>query len=92
MWSSEAIIDARSLQLSISNTDFLCALVITNYCLKYPEALTSNLQAEAKDIADAVSEINTVKEVLQNVRENIEVYHTKWFCTVEQMCQSLCIV
>ena len=52
-WSPDSLTDARSLQLAITTTDFLCALVITNCCLKYLQALTSNLQAETKDIIAA---------------------------------------
>ena len=39
-WSPDSLTDARSLQLAITTTDFLCALVITNCCLKYLQALT----------------------------------------------------
>ena len=85
-WTPDALIDARSLLLAISTTDFLSALVITNCCLKYLQALTSNLQAETKDIVAAVGEINTVISTLQDVRENIDTYHSHWFSTVENMC------
>ena len=58
-WSADSLTDARSLQLAISTTDFICALVITNSCLKYLQALTTNLQAETKGIVTAVKEINS---------------------------------
>ena len=45
LWSADSITDARGLQLAITSTDFLCALVITNFCLKYIQALTTNLQS-----------------------------------------------
>ena len=48
--------DARTLQLAITMTDFLSALVMTNFCLKYLQALTSNLQAEKEYIVVAVKE------------------------------------
>lgn len=86
LWSPDALTDARSLLLAISTTDFLSALVITNCCLKYLQALTSNLQAEAKDIVAAVGEINTVISTLQNVQDNIDTHHSRWFSTVEKMC------
>ena len=43
LWSADSVTDARSLQLAITTTDFLCALDITNSCLKNLQALTSNL-------------------------------------------------
>ena len=87
LWSSDSISDARSLLLAISTTDFLSALVITDFCLKYLQALTSNLQAETKDIVAAVGEINNVISTLQNVRDNVNTYHSRWFSTVEKMCE-----
>ena len=52
-WTSDSATDARTLQLAITTTDFLSTLVITNFCLKYLQALTSNLQAETEDIVVA---------------------------------------
>ena len=40
-----------------TSTKFICALVITNSCLRYLQALTSN-QDEAQDIVSAVTEID----------------------------------
>ena len=47
LWSSDSLTDARSIQLAICTTDFISSLVITNFCPKYIQALTTNLQAEA---------------------------------------------
>ena len=79
LWSSASLTDARSLQLAVSTTDFICSLVITNSCLKYLQALTSNLQAEAKDIVEAVQEISSVKAALHNARSNVDEHHKQWF-------------
>ena len=68
--------DARGLLLAITTTDFISALVITNSCLKYLQALTSNLQAEAKDIVAAV---DSVLSTLQDVRDNISTHHASWY-------------
>ena len=89
LWSSDSLTDARSLQLAITTTAFISSLVITNSSLKYLQALTSNLQTEAKDIVEAVQEISSVKAALQNARSNIDEYHRQWFHKVEQMCQTL---
>ena len=83
------VLDSRrtySLELAMTTTDFFCAVVITNSCLKYLQALTSSLQAEAKDIVTAVNEIDTVTTTLQSVRDNIGTHHSQWFSTVEKMC------
>ena len=89
LWSSDYISDASSLLLAISTTDFLSALVITDFCLKYLQALTSNLQAETKDI---VAEINNVISTLKNVRDNVDtrVGLVLWRCVKIQEQFLLC--
>ena len=63
--------------------------MITNSCLKYLQALTTNLQAEAMDIVEAVQEVSSVKQALHNARSNIDTCHNHWFRTVEQMCSDI---
>ena len=89
LWSSDSCTDARSLQLALSTTDFISSLVITNSCLQYLQALTTNLQAEAKDIVQAVQDIGSVKAALHNARSNIDDPHNHCFHTVEQMCSDI---
>ena len=88
-WSSDSVTDASTLLLAITTSSFISALVITTACLKYLLGLTRSLQAEAKDIVQAVSEINHVKATLQDVRDNIEKFHDEWFAIVEKMCDSV---
>ena len=59
-WSTYSLTDARGLLLSITATDFICALVITNKYLGHLRALTCGLQAEAKGVLEAASEIDVV--------------------------------
>ena len=86
LWSSDSLTDARGLQLALASTEFICAVVITNSCLKYLQALTSNLQAEAQDIVSAVAEIENVTTTIQNVRDQVQTHHSEWFLIVEKMC------
>ena len=85
LWSQDSLTDARGLLLAITTTDFVSALVITNSCLKYLKALIASLQAEAKDIMTAVSEIDTVTATVQDVRDNIDTHHAQWFLTITEM-------
>ena len=91
-WNTDSITDVRSLQLAVSTTAFLCALVITNSCLEYVQALTSNLQAESRDIVSAVNEIDTVTSTIQDIREHIKAHHAKWILIVDNMCSDVGIV
>ena len=59
--------------------------MITYSCLKYIQELTSSLQAEAKDIVAAVREIDTVTATLQDVCDNIDTHHSRWFLAISEM-------
>ena len=89
MWSPDSVIDASTLLLVITRTEFVSALVIINECLQYLRGLTTSLQEEAKDIVQAVSEIKTLTSSLQQVRENVDSYHSKWFETVSKVCNEV---
>ena len=88
-WTSDAVTDASTLLLAISTTEFLSALVITSSSLNYLLALTRSLQSEAKDIVQAVSEIDHLKTVIQDLRDHIDEYHDKWYGEVERMCDTI---
>ena len=86
-WTPDSVTDASTL-LAISTTEFISAIVIATACLKYLLGLTRSLQAKAKDIVQAVSEINSVKATLQDLRNNVVKYN-EWFADVEKMCDSV---
>ena len=88
-WSHDSLIDSKTLLLAITTTEFLSALVIVNACLHLLHGLTCSLQAEAKDIVGAVSEISCVRATLKKIREDVSSRHKEWFTTVEQMCHSV---
>ena len=56
---------------------------------KYIRALMSSLQAEAKDIVAAVREIDTVTATVQDVHDNIEIHHSRWFLTISVMLSDM---
>ncbi len=92
MWSPDSVTDASTLLQAIITTEFLSALVITNGCLQYLRGLTISLQEEAKDIVQAVSEIKTVTSSLEQVRENVDSYHSRWFETISEMCREVGVI
>ena len=89
MWTNESLIDASTLLLAITSTDFISALIITHECIQYFSGLTTSLQMEAKDIVHAVSEINTLTSLLHQVRASVDSYHRKWFDTISKMCHDV---
>lgn len=88
-WSPDSVTDASTLLLAITTTEFLSALVITTGCLQYLLGLTCSLQAEAKDIVQAVSGVKNVIATLRDVRDNVERYHNEWFTEVGKMCNGM---
>ena len=74
----------QSLLLVITRTEFISALVITNECLQYLRGLTTSLQEEAKDSSGSVWDQDF--DIIPQVRENVDSYHSKYFETVSKMC------
>ncbi len=65
---------------------------ITSFCLNYLMALTKSLQSEAKDIVQAVSEINHITSVFCDLREKMEDHHNEWYTEVEKLGEAIGIV
>ena len=91
-WSTDSLRDASGLLLAITASEFISALVVTNKCLGYLRALTCSLQAEAKDVVQAVGDIDVVLTSLREVRNTIDQQHDAWFQEIELMCRSVDIV
>ena len=85
-WSSDSVTDATTLLLAVSTNELISALVIITACLHHLLGLTRSLQAETKDIVQAVPEINSVKATLQDVRNNVDEHHGRWFAEVKELC------
>ena len=51
--------------------------------------MISYLQAEAKDIVEAVQEVSSVTAALHNAQSNIDEHHRQWFKKVKQMCSDI---
>ena len=79
LWSTDSLTDARSLQLAVTTTDFVCALVITNSCVKYLQVLTSNLQAESRYCSRCTGD----KHLDNNSRERKRECHNSPFTLVQ---------
>ncbi len=88
-WSPDSLTDASTLLLAISATEFISALVVTSECLHYFLGLTRSLQREAKDIVQAVAEVDTLTSTLKAVREEVDTYHSEWYKTVTDMCATV---
>ena len=88
-WSPDSLTDTSTLLLAITITDFVSALVITSNSLSCLLPLTRSLQAESKDIVEAVEEIGNLKDTLSDMHEKLDEVHGKWFEEIEKMCESV---
>ncbi|KAG7168308.1 putative 52 kDa repressor of the inhibitor of the protein kinase-like 15 [Homarus americanus] len=75
-WLSDSFSDAKTFLLSITSTEFILALEMTNCGLSYLRSLKSNLQVEVKNIMEAFSKINSVMNALKEEVYDIEVAAT----------------
>ena len=91
-WSTDSLTDAKGLLLSMTSTDFICVLVVTNKCLGYISALTSSLQAEAKDVVVAVKQVKNVVTILNDLRNKVNDHLAEWFEEVDAMCKRVNVV
>ena len=91
-WSVDSLTDAKGLLLSITGSEFIAALVVTNKCLGYMRALTCSLQGESKDVVQAVKEIDVLTTALKEVRSEVDNHYKEWFEEVKQMCQAVDVV
>ena len=64
------------------------AFVVCKSCLSYVIDISRFLQKKAKDICDAYSEICTVIDALQEVRDEIDDRSMKWFEEAQEMGES----
>ena len=78
-WNTESSTRATSLLLSITQFEFLMAIVIVEACLGYIKGLTVALQSRSTDICTAYREASIVMRVLTDVRENVNQNHNQWY-------------
>ena len=89
LWSADSLVNACAPILAVTNIDFLSALQLTQHTLSYIRGITISLQAESKDIVEAVGEINQVIDALQSARDDVDDLHKDYFKEVERMCEEV---
>ena len=88
--SADSLNDASIGLFAITTTEFVSTLVIASKSLNYLHSLITGLQAEAKDIVQAIKEVDTLKKIISDIRDDVETqYRGQFFEEVEKMCQSV---
>lgn len=75
-WSFDSLIDASTLLLAITTTDFVSGLVITGNSLNFLLSLTRSLQSISKDIVQAVKEISNLEAELMDKWNEVDSVHS----------------
>nr|XP_060627229.1 52 kDa repressor of the inhibitor of the protein kinase [Anolis sagrei ordinatus] len=78
-WSSSVSGQAYILSTALAEFDFIATVVIIKNILSFTRAFGKNLQGQTSDVFFAASSLTAVLHSLNEVMENIEVYHEFWF-------------
>ncbi|XP_044306142.1 52 kDa repressor of the inhibitor of the protein kinase isoform X1 [Varanus komodoensis] len=78
-WSSSLAGRAYILATALADFDFVVTVVIIKNILSFTRAFGKNLQGQTSDVFFAASSLTAVLHSLNEVMDNIEVYHEFWF-------------
>lgn len=78
-WNSRITSHAFVLSSALTDFDFVVTVVILKNALSFTRAFGKNLQGLTSDVFSAANSLTAVLHALNEVMENIEVYHEFWF-------------
>ena len=86
-WDDNSVIQASRLLKSITNSTFIAAFHTVKYFFDFIHRLSLTLQGFECNILKAFQIINSVKQVLQNVRSNIDETFASVYVSVTDMAR-----
>lgn len=78
-YTSYILREASSIWYSVTDFEFVVSAVVLKNALSFTRAFGKNLQALTSDVFFASGSLTAVLHSLNEVMENIEVYHEFWF-------------
>ncbi|KAK2823010.1 hypothetical protein Q7C36_019610 [Tachysurus vachellii] len=78
-WSDEISHEAFVVSEALADFEFVMALVVLKNTLSFSRAFGRNLQGQTSEVFFAANSLPAVLHSLNEVLENIEVYHEFWF-------------
>ncbi|KAM4047651.1 52 kDa repressor of the inhibitor of the protein kinase-like isoform 2-T4 [Anomaloglossus baeobatrachus] len=78
-WNTEITEQASMLFSALTDFDFIITIVILKNALSFTQAFGKNLHGLTYDIFSAANSLTAVLHALNEVMENIDVYHEFWF-------------
>ena len=89
-WNSDTCSEANGLFPANSEFQFIICLIVVREIFFYIKPATKKLQRTETDIVKAYSEIMDLRNTFDNnVRENIDEYHSKWFNDATQLAATV---
>lgn len=88
-WSERVARDCLALAETLSDFEFLVALVVLKNVLSFTRAFGRNLQGGAGEVHLATGSVTAVLHSLVEVADNIDVYHEFWFEEAALVAQAL---
>ena len=90
-FNRESITKATGLFHSITQCEFITALVICREGLSYTRGVTTKLQGRSIELMEAYQSVAVVTETIEKVRLQVEEYHGLWFKDIEKMAEKLSV-
>ncbi|XP_036381144.1 52 kDa repressor of the inhibitor of the protein kinase-like [Megalops cyprinoides] len=78
-WNDQITNDAYIISEALADFEFVVTLVVLKNTLSFTRAFGKNLQGQTMDVYFAASSLTAVLHSLNEVLDNIEVYHEFWF-------------
>ncbi|XP_036392965.1 52 kDa repressor of the inhibitor of the protein kinase-like [Megalops cyprinoides] len=78
-WNDRITSEAYTISEALADFEFVVTLVVLKNALSFTRAFGKNLQGQTLDVFFAASSLTAVLHSLNEVMDNIEVYHEFWF-------------
>ena len=78
-WNNESTTKANAFYHAICTFEFLMVLIITQRCLAYTKGVTIKLQSSSIDAIKAYKDMETIKEAIEAIRQDVDAQHQQWF-------------
>lgn len=88
-WSDEVAHNAFVISEALADFEYVMTLVVLKNTLSFTRAFGKNLQGETNEVFFASGSLTAVLHSLNEVYENIEVYHEFWFEEAVNLAASL---
>ena len=90
--NSDTVSKAVSHRNALERFEFIVAMVITRKVFDLTMEVTRLLQARTNDIFKASVLIDSLKDQFVHMRENIDIYHSKWFSEAETLANKVSVI